>query len=175
MPAPNIATLYDFETAYEDAMAAYFTNLNVSGYTLRQVITPRSNLTSANFLSTPRLQIRCGISGVGASGGGMQEGTATVANVAYPYYSTYQISVTLDVVTSRSNTAQPHGLYRGATRQGMLELTASMNANTVPYYQTAFVTPLASAQGIDADNDEITTQMSYQIDAFIPPASFPNA
>jgi len=175
MSAPNIATLYDFETAYEDALRNYFINVNVGGFTFNQVLTPRTNLTAEAFVETPRLQIRAGITGLAASGGGVQETAVTLNNTATNYYSYYSLGVTLDVVTSRSNASQPHGLYRGATRQGMLEYTASMNANTVPYYQTAFVNPGASVQAVDQDNDEIITSISYSLDFFIPPASFPNS
>src|SRR6478736_2686350 len=146
MSAPNIATLYDFESAYEDSLLGYFLNVNVGGFTFPQVLTPRTNLLTANFRATPRLQIKAGILGLAASGSGVQEDIIPGTNSAY--YSYYTIGVSIDVVTSRSNTSQPHGLYRGAARQGMLEYTASMNANTVPYYQTTFVNPGQSSQAI---------------------------
>lgn len=173
MSAPNIATLYDFETAYEDGLASYFVNLNVGGYLFAQVLTPRTNLNAEAFQETPRLQIKAGITGLAPSGSGVQDTAVTISNTATRYYSEYTIGVTLDVVTSRSNTSQPHGLLRGATRQGMLEYTASMNNTTIPYYQTAFVNPGASVQMVDPDNDEIITSISYSIDFFIPPTSFP--
>jgi len=173
MPAPNIATLYDFESAYEDALANYFANVNIGGQVFAQVLTPRTNLTAEATLETPRLQVKIATMGPMSAGGGLQEGTATISNVGYPYYSAYQLQASIDVVSARSNASQLHGLLRGGVRQGMLEMTASMNANTVPYYQTAFVTPLGSNQGIDAENDEITTNLTFQIDMQIPPSSFP--
>jgi len=173
MPAPNIASLYDFESSYEDALAGYFANVNFGGFTFPQVLTPRTNLTAANFQATPRLQIKASIVGLAASGSGVQEDFATVQNTRY--YSYYTLGVTLDVVTSRSNSSQPHGLYRGAVRQGMLEYTASMNANTVPYYETVFVNPQSSQQMVDSDNDAIITSIAYSIDFHIPPSSWPNS
>lgn len=175
MSAPNIATLYDFESAYEDALAGYFANVNIGGVTFRQVLTPRTNLVTANFKATPRLQIKGSVLGLAPSGSGVQEDSVTIGNTATRYYSFYTIAVTMDVVTQRSNASQPHGLYRGATRQGMLEYTASMNANTVPYYETVFVNPGSSSQAVDPDNDEIITQLAYSIDFHIPPSSFPNS
>ncbi len=79
MPAPNIATLYDFETAYEDALAGYFANMNIGGQVFAQVLTPRTNLTAANFLQTPRIQIRISTSGPMNAGSGLQE-QVTAAN-----------------------------------------------------------------------------------------------
>lgn len=175
MSAPNIATLYDFETAYEDGAKGYFANLNIGGFTFPQVLTPRTNLTTANFVITPRLEVSFAITGLGPAGAGWPESPVTVGNTASNYYSYYQGTLTLGVVTSRSNTSQPHGLLRGATRQGMMEITAALNINTVPYYQTVFVTPLASIQGCDPTNDEITTQLTYQVEFDIPPSSFPNS
>lgn len=175
MSAPNIATLYDFEGNYEDPIANYIANVNVGGMGLAQVVTPRTNLTAENFLRTPRFQVKVSMIGPAPSGSGLQETPVTVANVTSNYYSYYAATVTLDAVTNRSWSNQPHGLYRGAGRQAMLEITASMNANTVPYYQTALVTPQGSIQSIDADNDEIITQMAFLLEFYIPPTSFPNS
>ena len=175
MPAPNIASLFDFESAYEDALRNYFANVNVGGFTFPQVLTPRTNATQANFQTTPRLQIKAGITGLAASGSGVQETAVTLNNVATNYYSYYTLGLTLDVVTSRSNTSQSHGLMRGATRQGMLEYTASMNNTTIPYYQTAFVNPGSCTQLVDPENDELITSLAYSLDFFIPPSSMPNS
>lgn len=175
MAAPNIATLFDFESAYEDALRNYFVNVNMAGVTFAQVLTPRTNANLAAFKVTPRLQIKAGIIGLAASGSGVQETTVTLNNMATAYYSYYTIGVTMDVCTARQNTQQPHGLLRGAVRQGMLEYTASMNNATVPYYQTTFVNPGASTQVIDADNDEIITSLQWSMDFYIPPSSTPNS
>ncbi len=174
MPAPNIATLYDFESAYEDALANYFSNVNIGGLVFAQVLTPRTNLATAANLVTPRLQIKVQQTGLGATGTGWQEETVTVGTTTTNYYAYYQLTATLGVVTSRSNSSQKHGLYRGATRQGMLEITAVANNTTVPYLQTVFVTPQTSLQAIDAENDEIQTDLGYAIETFIPPSSWPN-
>lgn len=175
MPAPNIASLYDFESAYEDALRNYFVNVNIGGNLFAQVLTPRTNANVEAFRETPRLQIKAGITGLAATGSGVQETAVTLNNTATAYYSYYTLGITLDVCTARQNTSQPHGLLRGGVRQGMLEYTASMNGTTIPYYQTAFVNPLQSTQVIDGDNDEIWTSLTYSLDFFIPPTSFPNS
>lgn len=175
MPAPNIATLFDLESPYEDSLRNYFANVNIGGVQFAQILTPRTNTNIEAFSETPRLQIKAAIVGLQASGSGVQEDTAVIGATPTTYYSYYTMSVTLDVVTQRSNASQPHGLYRGATRQGMLEYTAAMNANTVPYYQTVFVNPGSSNQMVDLENDAIITQISYTLDFHIPPTSFPNS
>lgn len=175
MPAPNIAFLYDFESAYEDALRNYFLNVNVGGSVFAQIVTPRTNSNVEAFQETPRLQIKAGITGLAASGAGVQETAVTLNNTATAYYSYYTLGITLDVVTARQNVSQPHGLFRGSVRQGMLEYTASMNNTTIPYYQTVFMNPGQSSQAVDGGNDEIITSISYSLDFFIPPTSFPNS
>jgi hypothetical protein len=175
MTAPNIAFLYDLESPYEDALANYFRNVNIGGFQFAQVLTPRTNANVEAFQETPRLQIKCGVVGLQASGSGVQETAVTLNNNATAYYSFYTLSVALDVVTQRQNTSQPHGLYRGAVRQGMLEYTATLNNTTIPYYQTVFMNPGASNQVIDPENDSIITSIPYTMDVWIPPTSFPNS
>ena len=170
MPAPNIATLFDFESPYEDALRNYFLNVNVGGFQFAQVTTPRTNIAGASELVTPRLQIRCGLTGLAPQGSGVNEEFAPNLGQYYAYYT---MGCALDVVTSRSNNSQPHGLYRGATRQGMLGVTAALNSNTVPYFQTVFMNPIGSVQSVDDSNDEIWTQLTYSWDFFIPPTSVP--
>ena len=174
MPAPNIATLFDFESAYEDALAGYFANVNV-GVQFAQILTPRTNANVEVFQETPRLQIKAATVGLQATGSGVQTTQVTLNNTATSYYSFYTIAVTLDVVTQRQNINQPHGLFRGATRKGMLEYVASMNNTNLPYYQTVFVNPGACNQMVDLDNDAIVSQLSYSIDFSIPASSMPNS
>lgn len=167
MPAPNIATLYDFETHYENAVSNYYSGLN--GNPFNQVLTPRtvSNVNAeTDYLQTPRLMVRAAIVGIGLH--------ETVADGNY-YESHYMGTITLDVVTARNDTAQNHGNLRGRARQGMLSATAICNTNSVPYYQTVAILPLTSNQLIDADNDEIMTQLVYSLEFFIKPDQYANS
>jgi len=173
MPAPNIATLLDFETALEDALVGYYTNMNIGGQVFTQILTPRTNYTTANFVQTPRLHIRCGSLGPMDTGSGNQTGTVTISNVDHQYYSSYRIATELEVVSQRNNASQIHGLLRGGVRQGLLELTTALNVNTLPYHNVAQVMPGACDQGIDAENDEIMTRMAYEIVLYVDPAAFP--
>ncbi len=181
MPAaPNVAYLLDVESFFEDALANYFANLNVGGFTLAQVLTPRTPFESANnnandYVKTPRLTVSVGILGLGSTGQGSQVEQYLQGNVVQNYWAHQQLAITLTLSTQRNNNAQPHGLYRGGIRAGMLAAAAVLNENSVPYYQTADLFPMPSQQGIDADNDELQTQMVYQAEVFLPPTSFPNA
>lgn len=166
MPAaPDIPTLYDFETAYESALANYFANLN--GAPFAQVLTPTTQTNTEPSLETPRVTLALSITGTGDKEDFRQG--STTAN----YYSHKVASLALSVATCRSNTAQNHGNLRGRARQAMLEVTAALNSNTVPYYQTIFVTEQSSSQAIDPDNDEIITQLTYGLEFWIKPDSWP--
>lgn len=164
MPAADIPTLFDFESAYEDALANYFASIN--GAPFAQVVTPRSNITEDSELVTPRIAISLAITGTGDK----EDFRPSGAN----YYSHKLASLTLAVASQRSNTAQNHGNLRGRTRQAMLEMTAALNANTLPNYQTVFVTEQSSAQTIVETNDEIVTQLTYAVEFWIPPSSWPS-
>jgi hypothetical protein len=165
MPAPNIADLFDFETHYEDALANYFANINATPFT--QILTPRTNLAEEEQLSTPRLELRMAITGEG-----IQEGF--VPNSTARFYTHRTSTVTMRVVTNRDSASQPHGLMRGAVRQGMLQVTAAMNANVLPYYQTLYVNEAGSVQGIVAANDEIATDLTYAVQFAINVSQWPN-
>lgn len=154
MAAPNIATLFDYESAYENALANYFASIN--GNPFSQVLTPRTNLAEDASLTTPRLVIRMGVTGQG-----IQENDQP--NTSASYYSHRLAGVDFIVTTNRDNASQNHGYLRGLVRASMLQSAAIMNANSVPYYQTIFVFESGSTQGIQEENDEISTQLTYAI------------
>lgn len=166
MPAPNIPDLFDFETHYENAVSNYYASIN--GNPFNQIVTPRTNLNVEGGLETPRLEVRLAITGTG-----IQE--YPIPNSAVRFRPHKTASLTLRVATNRDNTSQPHGLLRGYARQGMLEVTAALNANTLPYYQTVFVVESGSIQGIADVNDEIVTDLTYAIEFAVQSSQWPNA
>ena len=102
----------------------------------------------------------------------LEETTGPNNNGAY-YLSDKEAVITLDVCSGRNNPAQNHGLLRGLTRKGMLEMSTVLNSNTLPYYQTLDMIETGSTQGIDAENEEIISSISYAVRFFIIPAAFP--
>ena len=165
MPASDVPTLFDFESAYENALAAHFANLN--GAPFAQVLTPRTNVQADDRLETPRVTIAMSITGTGDK----EDFNAAGAN----YYSHKLGSLAIVVATQRSNASQPHGNLRGRVRQAMLEVTKALNANTLPNYQTVFITESSASQAVDSDNDEILTQFAYAVEFYIPPSAWPNS
>lgn len=161
MPAaPTVATLFDFESAYESALAGYLSNVN----TAWQVLTPQSNANVAPILLTPR--IMCSFAVQSAN-----DQRATSNGVGY--YAAWTGTMTVHVCTARDDASQNHGLMRGTVRQAMLERTQVFNANAVPYYQTADIGGGSSSQGSDTENQEIITILTYPFTFYVPAASFP--
>ena len=168
MAAPTVASLYNFETNYESALADYFANVNAAW----QILTPQTLANAAlgtDILRTPRITIEFAVTGTGIQ----KEFTAGVNYHGTEYYADRMGMVTLSIVTQRANVSQSYGLMRGAARQSMLELTQTFNTNTVPYYQTVDVTEGSSAQSPSADNDEILTALTFPLTFFILPTAFP--
>lgn len=164
MPAaPDLVTLFDFETAYESALANYFTNANASW----QVLTPNTIANApakTDFLRTPRLMVTFSVTGT--------EDQRETSN-GVEYYAVRTGQVLIQAITSRNNTQQSYPLMRGTARKAMLEREAVFNANSVPYYQTADVWETGSAQTSFGDNYEVITQLTFGVKFFIPPSSFP--
>lgn len=163
MPAPSLATLFDFETQYESALASHLANVNASW----QILTPQTRANIAgetDILRTPRIMLSLAVSGPG-------EQREFVNSVGY--YADFSGTMTVHVATQRDDVTQNHGLMRGTVRQAMLETTAVFNANTVPYLQTVDIFGGASSQGSDQENQEIVTILTFPMKFFVPPASFP--
>lgn len=168
--APSLPALFDFESPFEDALQSHFANLSIGNVpAFVQVLTPRTPKDQADELKTPRMQIRAGITAIPAAGNGLQENDMP----AGAYLSYFALGLTLDVVTSRSNAEQPHGLLRGAARVAMLDASGVLNSANIPFLLTVLVTPQSSTQAVDSANDEILTQLGYVVEFWIPPENFP--
>lgn len=163
MPAPSLAVLYDFETAYEQALANYFVNANSSW----QILTPNSfaNVSAGtDFLKTPRVMVTFSVTGT--------EDQREIANSS-EYYAARTGQMLIQAITSRNNTQQSYPLIRGTARAAMLERNAAFNSNSTPYYQTVDVWETGSAQSSSEGNEEVLTQLTFGVKFFIPPGSFP--
>lgn len=163
MPAPTVATLYDFETAYESALASYLSNVNATW----QVLTPA---TAANIaagtasVETPRIALDFTVVGTGDQ--------KNIQNNV-EYYSERSGVMTVQSAVQRNNPTQSDSLMRGSVRSAMLERSQVFNSNSLPYYQTIDVTEIGSARSVDEANDEIITQLTFAVKFWIPPTSFP--
>ena len=163
MPAPTVASLYDFESTYELALANYFANVNA----VWNVLTPgTASNASANtdYLRTPRITIEFSITGTPEK--------RDIANNS-EYYSTRTGMYTIQAVSRRNDPTENHGLLRGSIRGAMLNAAGALKLNYIPYLETADVMEASSSQSVDASNDEILTQLTYQVLFFIPPGSVP--
>lgn len=162
MAAPDNATLLDFESQYEDATVTYLEG--ISGTPFEQVLTTRTLNSVEGNLETPRAMVRMTSAGINQA---EQEATRTTDGERYYCHYNGQIEVT--AATRRNDVTQDHGKLRGWLRVAMLGATAAYNSNTVPYYQTLRLRESGADQTFDADNDEIVSALTYDIEWFIKP------
>lgn len=165
MAAPTVAALLDYEGNIEDALAGYFNN-TLSGV---QVLTPRVLIGAAPILTTPRVTIAVQITGTNPN----QTGTRPSDSSDYDSHKlgTVQVSAT----TRRDATGQALGTLRGQCRQAMLQATAALNSNTLPYYQIVTLREGSTTSGANPDNDEIASVLTYNLEFYIIPAQWPSS
>jgi hypothetical protein len=163
MPAATIAALLDYETNIEDALKAHFQNTLPT----TQILTPRVLIGTAPILTTPRITLVVGITGTNANQ------TATRANTSQDYDSHKLGTVQAIGTTRRDGTGQSLGTIRGNIRQAMLQATAALNVNTLPYYQVITLREGSCVSLSDAENDEISTQITYNLEFYIKPDQWP--
>jgi hypothetical protein len=166
MPAPTIAALLDYETAYEDAAAAHLSN-TLSGV---QVLTARSATQGTGpVLTTPRVTVGCIVTGTDPD----QQNDRPAS--AGQYDSHKLAALSLECVTRRGASGTSLGTLRGSVRAALLAGSSIFNSNALPYYQTIVLREAGSASGTEPDNDEITTVLSYDLQFFIKPSEWPTA
>lgn len=163
MPASTVAVLLDYESNFENALATHFSNTlsNV------QILTPRVLIASAPILVTPRVTISTTITGTNPN----QTGTRPSDGSDYDSHKigTIQLAAT----TRRDATGQALGTLRGQCRQAMLQATAALNSNTLPYYQTVILREASTTSAANPDNDEIASVLTYNLEFYIKPDQWP--
>lgn len=162
MPAPDLATLFDFETPIEDVAAVHFKTL----YPAWQVLTPRTTSADENKLKTPRLEIRLQV-----AGSGIQENQRP--SDGKWYRSTRTGTLTFRVVAARGKAGQDIGKMAGAVRAGCLELMQMFTGVNLPYYEIMSLVEMSGTPSIFAGNDEIIKELGYAIGWGILPSAFP--
>lgn len=164
MPAPDIATLLDYETILEDAIAAYL----VSRHASWQVLTDRTLPAQEAKLETPRAEVAFALTGSGSAE--HQAGNRPDEK----YYESHKIgSLSVRVVARRGGAGQSLGQMRGALREDMLPRTLALTSVNIPYYEILDVTESSSSPAIFADNDEIITELTWAVHFFIKPDAWP--
>lgn len=163
MAAPTVAALLDYETNLEDALAGHFNN-TLSGV---QVLTPRILIGSAPILTTPRVTLSVQITGTNPN----QTGTRPSDSSDYDSHKigTVQVGAT----TRRDATGQSLGTLRGQCRQTMLQATAALNSNTLPYYQVVILREASTTSAANPENDEIASLLTYNLEFYIKTDQWP--
>lgn len=163
MPASSIALLLDYERNYEDAIQTHLENV-LTGV---QVLTPRDNVVDASWVTTPRVTVQVQITGTNPN----QQANRSTDQGEYDSHKL--ASVSFECAVQRNNTSQSMTNVVGGVRKALLQPTAALNANTLPYYQTITLRESASSPTFDAGNDEIARTLSYALEFYIKPTEWP--
>lgn len=152
------AAKLDYETNYEDALAVVLAAA-LSGV---QILTPRTLLSSAPILTTPRVTIGLQVTGTNPN----QQATDTTSGL----YDAHKLGVfTLAATVRRDGTGQSLGTLRGGIRLALLKGATALNATNLPNYQTITLREQGSAMSPGAENDEITCQLNYAVEFYVIP------
>lgn len=162
MPAPSVKALLDYETNFEDALAAYYATV----FTGLQILTPRTPATVAQALVTPRVTIKMEITGTG-SAEEKPDGDAE-------YYEAHKLGViTIEAIVRRNASGQSLGVARGQIRESMLPRTHALTTTNLPYYEVLDITEGSCVPEIEEDNDEIKTVLKFPVEFAIMPEQWP--
>jgi hypothetical protein len=157
MAAPSNAVLLDYEGNIEDALRTYLaTELPTA-----QCLSPRTLISDAAILTTPRVTVAVQITGTNAN----QQGTRTTDSSEYDSHKLG--TVTLVCATRRDGTGQSLGTLRGAVRASMIRAEAALNGTNLPYYQVITLREGSATMGSDPANDEIFTSITYALEFYI--------
>lgn len=154
MTAPDFPTVYDLETAIEEAFGPALAGLITEFGLHATVVTSRNR----EFMDTPRVELYAAVGGVLSQ--------RTTANQARPKEqpNAFDITLTAVVVTTRSIVAEnseEHGPLRGTVRYAFSAGWRAISDSNLPWHQLMDFLPAGSTpQLLDAkDNDK--TELTY--------------
>lgn len=149
MPAPDVKTLYDFETHFESAAETFLTTATgVSSV----------GTVNADDFTTPRIEIRFEVGEaydpVPLRGGGASPSTKD--------YRNYSGRVLLTIVTDNAaGQVTDHATIRKKTREALALSGSNWDATNNPYYAINYCKPAATEY--DADGDFNLTTLQYDV------------
>jgi hypothetical protein len=156
--APDLATLYDFESHFLRAASSI---LEAAGFNVFTQLDPLEELV------TPRLEVFFVMQPE-------DDAMSLTESKGEPYYNSQHGRLDLNVVTRAVDGANlGHGTLRGRVRVEMLRMRRRWVEPTLPYYHLWRLQGEASKPETQGQNDEIISRLSYSLSFRIPPESMP--
>ncbi len=153
MPAPDLPTLYDFETQIESAFQSVLQAALLTASIVCQVIITRDSAID----DTPRIELQCTV-GAPLS---QRRGTGTIG-VNYreiPIAFGFKLSAT--VITTRPTNDNEHGAIRGLTRFNLSAAANVITARNLPYLQILEMLPAGSPPAILDEKQQDKSLLEY--------------
>lgn len=166
MAAPDIPTIYDFETNFEDAVVPLI-EAALSGLT--PAFTVYQTLDGAD-VQTPFVAVM-------ASVGAAEENDMFVTSLDAKEYHRYGLQLVLEVVTdvirADENQRAVHADARARIRNALRASADHFTAVNLPHYQVVYMKPEATQ--ILADGDAIRSVLTFQVRFLIKASAWPSA
>lgn len=159
MSAPNLATLYDFETQIESAVASILTagGVTVAG-------TSRADVT----LVTPCCEVLCHV------GGPYPTSAPNFFAVGTDYRPcTFSGTVQIRILTDRKRNPSSHGPFRGGVRALLYAFVSKFTNTNLPYLEIFDAQDAGAFQEVDDGRGLDTTTLSWEVRFAILPTAWP--
>jgi len=162
MAAPNLETLYDFETNIESAAKTFLeTATGLSASSLYASL-------DQDTYTLPRITINYEDSGAIDPFDLKPDDSGDLEYLKFN--GTLQISIITDA--SQDNTASNHRTIRGKVRGAMMISGDNWTASNLPYYDINYMRPAGTS--FDVDGDLAVSVLTYQINVVIRNDAFPS-
>lgn len=157
MQAPDLPTLYDYETHFLRAATAILEGVGINIF---------SQLEPRDKLTTPRVEVYFSLQ--------PEDDAMSQTPAGEWYYSSQHGRLDFRVITRADDPSNlTNGSLRGKLRVEMLRLRGRWVAPTLPYYHLWRLQAEASKPEVDEKNDEVISHLTYSLSFRIPPESFP--
>lgn len=156
MSAPDLSTLYDFESHF---IAAAKTLLDDLGFAL-------IGQHEAESRETPYALVEFKSSGSGAE-------ALRAAPDGALYFADYSGTLTISVVSLLGRLDQDLGGYRGAVRAALSNHSGGLKKPTLPYYDVYMVRESETQNAVDGERDLLISSIAFEIRWTIEPVDWP--
>ncbi|NBR87387.1 MAG: hypothetical protein EB141_13340 [Verrucomicrobia bacterium] len=153
MPASDRQTLYQFENAIEAAAKSIIVAIPLNAYRQRD----------SDTVATPWAMIQ--LHGTRAAGA-----VHMIGDVGWP--SDFEATLAVTIRTNRGQNASSHTNYVGKVREAMYNLT-NWNAVRLPYHTVWSVMESGTTIGLDQEERQDITEISFTIKFLINEAAWP--
>jgi hypothetical protein len=156
MAAPDFATLYDFETQMEDALASAITTI----LTAASITAPVSVTRDTQIDDTPRVEVTF------SPGNALTQRTAIGQAMPKQVANAFQGSYSVKIITSRQlvdDNAELHGTIRGWVRYVLTAGAKGFNTSNLPYIQILEMLPTSATAQIYDEKQQDISELNHEV------------